>query len=98
MLGQQDMEALTQATTNKLQVVITYTKKSTGEVVTHTCGIYEIGQNKSGAPCVWGWDVNSNDSIRQFLIANINSIQVLDTPFFPPNAWPIKINGQIIGY
>lgn len=98
MLSQEDMTVLIQAATNKLQVTITYTKKSTGEVVTHTGGIYEIGVNKSGAPCCWIWDTSRNDSIRQFLLENINSLQVLETPFFPPNAWPIKINGQIIGY
>ena len=98
MLSEQDMTALVQAATNKLQVTLTYTKKSTGEMVTHTGGIYEIGVNKAGAQVLWLWDIIANDNIRQFLIANINSIQVLDTPFFPPNPWPIKIGGQIIGY
>uniref|UniRef100_A0A7C3SMS8 WYL domain-containing protein n=1 Tax=Dictyoglomus turgidum TaxID=513050 RepID=A0A7C3SMS8_9BACT len=97
MLTSQDLAALEKATANKLQVVINYTKKTTGEAVTHVCGIYEIGYNKAGEPCVWGWDVNSNDNIRQFLISNIDSIQILDVPFYPPHPWPIKINGQIIG-
>lgn len=98
MINQQDMEALVQAATNKLQVTFTYLKKSTGETVVHTGGIYEIGVNKSGAPCIWMWDTAANDNIRQLLQENIISIQVLETPFFPPNPWPIKINGQIIGY
>ena len=97
MLSQLDMDALVQATQNKLQVTFTYTKKSTGETVVHTGGVYEIGVNKAGASCVWMWDVTTNDQIRQLLIENIISIQVLSIPFIPSNPWPIKINGQIIG-
>lgn len=98
MLSEQDMQALVTATTNKLQVVINYTKKTTGEFVTHTCGIVEIGVNvKSGEPGIYAWDVNFNDNIRFFVMANINSIEVLNLPFFPQGGYPIKINGQIVG-
>jgi hypothetical protein len=97
MLSQLDIDALAAATQNKLQVTLTYTKKATGETVVHTGGVYEIGVNKSGAPCVWLWDTSLNDNIRQFLTENIISLQVLDIPFSPPQPYPIKINGQIVG-
>jgi hypothetical protein len=97
MLSSQDLSVLQQAAINKLQVTLNYTKETTGEVVVHTGGIYEIGVNKRGNPVIWLWDVTTNDNIRQFLISNINSFQVLDIPFFPPHPWPIKIDGQIVG-
>ena len=98
MLTDQDMQALVTATTNKLQVVINYVKKTTGEYVTHTCGIQEIGaHNKSGEPGIWGWDTSLNDNIRFFAMANIQSIEVQNIPFFPVGGYPIKINGQIVG-
>lgn len=97
MLSQVDVDALVKAAQNKLQVTFTYLKKTTGETVIHSGGIYEIGVNKSGTPCIWMWDTSSNDNIRQLLNENIISIQVLDIPFFPPQPWPIKINGAIVG-
>ncbi len=98
MLNQQDIDALINAAQNKLQITLTYTKKTTGEVVSHTGGIYEIGVDDKGQQILYLWDNTTNDHIRKFLVGNIISIQVLETPFFPPNPWPIKINGQIIGY
>lgn len=92
----QDLEPIIEAARNKLQVVLDYTKTN-GEVVQHKVGIYEIGANPKGNEVIWGWDVDRNDSIRQFLIANINSFEVLADPFFPPQPWPIKINGEIVG-
>lgn len=91
-----DIEPLIEATRNKLQVVLDYTKTS-GEIVQHKIGIYEIGPNKAGNEVVWGWDVDRNDTIRQFLMGNINNFEVLADPFFPPQPWPIKINGEIVG-
>ena len=97
MLDMNSEQALAQACQNKLQVIINYTKKTTGEFVTHTCGIQEIGVDKVGEPCVWGWDVNLNDHIRIFLIAYIQSIQVLNIPYIVTNGFPIKLNGVIVG-
>ena len=95
----QDMDALVKATQGKLQVTFTYIKKDTGETVIHTGGIYELGGvTKGGNPCVWMWDTALNNSIRALLVENIIGIQVLDIPFSPPQPWPIKINGQPIGY
>lgn len=87
-----DLTPLIEACRNKLQVTLNYTKKTTGEMVVHTGGIYEIRDN-----LLWLWDTTSNDNIRKFLIENIDSFQVLDALFFPPNPWPIKINGEIVG-
>ena len=92
-----DEQALATALTNKLQVTIIYQKASTGEIVTHTGGLYEIGVNKKGNPCLWLWDTSTNDAIRNFLLANIQELQVLDIPFQTNGAWPLKINGQIVG-
>jgi hypothetical protein len=93
-----DGTPLEQALMNKLQVTITYTKEKTGEVKIHTGGITKIGVNKAGKPALWLWDTSLQDNIRQMLLSNINSFQVLDTPFVVPNGWPLELNGQIIGY
>ena len=99
MLDQISTEAMVTACQNKLQVTITYTKKTTGEVKVYTGGIQEIGGvNKAGQPCLWFWDLSTNDHIRDFLLSNINSIQVLDTPYVNMSGFPIKINGVEIGY
>lgn len=86
-----DLTPLIEAATNKLQIILDYTKTN-GEVVTHQGGIYEIRDNY-----LWLWDTNLNDNIRKFIISNINSYQILDIAFFPPQPWPIKINGDIVG-
>ncbi len=91
-----DVTILEQAAVNKLQITITYMKES-GEVVSHTGGIYEIGPNKKGAPSFWLWDTEVNDHIRNFLLDNIQNVQVLDIPFIPPQPYPIKINGIEVG-
>ena len=85
-------QALAQACQNKLQVIINYTKKTTGEFVTHTCGIQEINGN-----LIWGWDISLQDHIRKFLLENIQSIEVLNIPYIVTNGYPIKINGAIVG-
>lgn len=87
-----DITPLIDACRNKLQVTLNYTKKTTGEMVVHTGGIYEIRDDR-----IWLWDTNENTNIRQFIIGNIDSFQVLNVPFFPPREWPIKINGEIVG-
>lgn len=92
-----DRGPLIEALTHKKQVTLNYTKKTTGEAVVHTGGIYEIGVSKAGEPCLWLWDTISNDSIRCFLFDYINSFQVLDLDFAPPQPWPLKLDGQIIG-
>lgn len=91
-----DVTPLIQATTARKLVTLEYSKKTTGENVTHTVGIYEIGATKAGAPCVWGWDVTTNDTIRAFLLSNIEAFQVLDQDFLPTQPWPIKVNGQLV--
>lgn len=98
MLDQVSMDAMYKACANKLQVTLTYLKKTTGETVIHTVGIQEIGTDKVGQPCIWGWDTSTNDHIRIFLLDYIQAIQVLDIPFIPQGGFPIKINGQEIGY
>lgn len=90
-----DIDPLIEALTNHLQVTLNYTKKN-GEVVTHTGGIYEIGTNKAGNAVIWLFDTQSNDHIRQFLISNIDSFQILDTPFSDTFGWGFKLNGDII--
>jgi hypothetical protein len=91
------VEPLITALQGKLQVTLTYEKKTTGEVVTHTGGIYEIGSNKQGVPVLWLWDTTLNDNIRQFLLSNIIDAQVLDVPFQTNGLFPLKLNGQVIG-
>ena len=91
-----NVDELVNALTSKLQVTLTYQKKTTGEVVTYTGGIYEIGANRAGNPCLWLWDTSMNDHIRDFLLSNIISYQVLQLPFLPDPAFPLKLNGEII--
>ncbi len=99
MLDQTSMEAMVTACQNKLQVTITYMKKTTGETKVYTGGIQEVGGvNKAGQPCIWFWDMSTQDHIRDFLLSNIVSIQVLDIPYPNTNGFPIKINGVEIGY
>lgn len=89
-----DLGPLEEATKARKLVTLQYSKKTTGENVTHTGGVYEIGVNKAGNPCVWLWDTILNDHIRNFLISNIENFQVLDQDFIPPQPYPIKINGM----
>jgi hypothetical protein len=42
--------------------------------------------------------MSTQDHIRDFLLSNIVSIQVLDIPYPNTNGFPIKINGVEIGY
>jgi len=99
MLDQTSLEALTTACQNKLQVTLTYVKKTTGETVVHTIGVQELGGvNKAGQPVVWGWDTSLNDHIRAFLVDFIQGVQVLDIPYINSTGFPIKINGVEIGY
>ena len=99
MLDQMSNDALVKACQNKLQVVVNYQKKTTGEFVSHTVGVQEIGvNNKTGEPCLWGWDVMSNDHIRCFLLAYITGIEVLNIPYVNMTGYPIKINGVELGY
>jgi predicted DNA-binding transcriptional regulator YafY len=92
-----DMGPLVDALRNKLIVSLDYMKE-TGEVVIHRVGIYEIGPNKKGNDSLWGWDVDLQDHIRNFLISNIQNFQVLTETFNPPQPYPLKLNGEIIGY
>lgn len=91
-----ELEPIVEATRNKLQITIDYQKETTGENVVHTGGVYEIGTSKGGKPCIWLWDLERNDHIRCFLLDNITRVQVLDASFVP-TAFPIKINGEIVG-
>lgn len=91
-----DINPLIEAARNKLQVTINYTKQN-GEFVSHTGGIYEIGNNSKGNDVVWLWDTMVNDHIRQFLVGNINSFSVLSAPFMPPQPYPIIIYGETVG-
>jgi len=93
-----EVQPLIDAAVAQLQVSMTYTKKSTGEVTQRTIGIYEIGPSDKhgGQEVVWGWDLEKNDTIRAFLFEYIGSYQVLDAPFSRPQPWPIKINGEIV--
>lgn len=90
-----DMEPVIVALRNKLQVILTYVKKN-GETVVHTGGMYEIGVNKAGNEVIWLWDTALNDHIRQFLVVNVTAIQVLDISFFPPQPYPIKLDGEVV--
>ena len=90
-------DAIATAIRSKLQVTLTYQKKTTGEIVQHIGGVYEIGPNKSGETVIWLWDTSRNDTIRQFLPDNIIDFQVLDIPFQTNGMWPLKINGDIVG-
>ena len=91
-----NFEPLVEALQNKLQVTLIYDKKTTGEVVTHTGGIYEINDQDPHGSTLWLWDTALNDRIRRFYLDRIVSFQVLDTPFMPPQPWPLKLNGQIL--
>jgi hypothetical protein len=89
-----DAAPLYEACRGKLQVALTaYTKKDGSISSDHVGGIYEIDSAKG---LIWIWDTNRNDTIRKFFISNIDSFQVLDTVFFPPQPWPIQIDGEII--
>ena len=88
-----DVAPLYEACRGKLQVTLDYTKKD-GTFVQHTGGIYEIDSPKG---LLWLFDTNLNDHIRKFFLGSINSFQILDTVFFPPQPYPIKIDGEIVG-
>jgi len=87
-----DFGPLYEACRNKLQVTLDYTKGD-GTTVFHTGGIYEI-DSVNGK--IWLWDVTLNDTIRQFYMNRVNNFQILDATFFPPQPYPIKIDGEII--
>ncbi len=91
-----DLTPLVEALKAHKQITLTYTKGGTGEIVTHTGGIYEIGPNKKGNEVLWLWDTALNDHIRQFLIGNIQSFQVLDLDFTDMFGFGFKLNGEII--
>lgn len=91
-----NVDELVNALRNRMQVTLTYQKKTTGQIVTHTGGIYEIGANKVGNPCLWLWDTSTNDHIRDFLLSNIISYQVLQLSFQPSPEFPLKLNGEIL--
>jgi hypothetical protein len=76
----------------KIVDLTSYTKKD-GSDVTHTIGIFEIRTNEGK---LWGWDVTLNDHIRAFIINDINSFEVLDQDFIPPEPWDIKIDGEVV--
>lgn len=88
-----DEEIIKEVILNRKIVTFTYTKKTTGEIVTHTGGIYELGNNKQLNRVIWLWDTTTNDHIRQFLVENIGDFQVLDTTFEPNPAFGLKIDG-----
>ena len=90
-----ELEPLVLALQSHMQVTLQYTKES-GEVVTHTGGITEIGTNKKGNACLWLYDTTANDHIRNFLLDRIVSFQVLDVPYTDMFGWGFKLNGQII--
>jgi hypothetical protein len=92
------IDPLIEALQNKKIVTLNYVKSTTGESVIHTGGIQEIGVNQAGAQVLWLWDTQLNDHIRQFLLSNIDNYQVLDEDYAPVNGWPLKLNGEIIGY
>ncbi len=93
-----DTTPLITALQNKLQVTLTYLKESSGEVVTHTGGIQEIGPHSTtGRATLWLWDTSLNDHIRNFVIDNIQAVQVLQLPYIPTQPWPFKLNGAVIG-
>jgi len=88
-----DIEALVEAALNRLQVSLNYTKATTGEIVNHKGGIVEI---RSSEGILYLWDTTLNDHIRKFILANINSFQVLPEKFdyMSAGGYPIVINGQ----
>jgi hypothetical protein len=93
-----DTTPLTTALQNRLQVTLTYQKEKDGSVVVHTGGIQEIGPHpKTGRATLWLWDTSLQDHIRNFIIDNIQAVQVLNVPYQPNPAWPLKLNGEIIG-
>ena len=92
-----NVDELVVALRNSFQVTLVYQKKTTGETVTHTGGIQEIGVNKAGNSCLWLWDTSLNDHIRDFLLSNIVSYQVLNLPYISTTGFPLKLNGEIIG-
>jgi hypothetical protein len=91
-----DPNVLVTALQGHLIVTLTYQKKTTGETVTHTGGLYEINSADPSGAVVWLWDTSLNDHIRKFLIGNIIDVQVLQEAFVPTQGWPFKLNGQII--
>ena len=48
-----------------------------GEISTRTCESYDVKDGK-----FWGWDI-AKDAIRQFFLAMISDVQLLDTTFVP---------------
>jgi hypothetical protein len=91
-----DANVLITALQNHFLVTLTYQKKTTGETVSHTGGIYEINNADVSGAVLWLWDTERNDNIRKFIIGNIIDVQVLQQQFTPPQPWPFKLNGQII--
>lgn len=59
-----------------LLVEFTYTNQK-GETSQRTCEGYSISDGK-----FWGWDV-AKDSIRQFFLAMISDVKILEVRFIP---------------
>ena len=92
-----DIQPLITALQNHLQITLTYLKATTSEIVVHTGGIQEIGPHSvTGKATLWLWDSSLNDHIRNFIIDNIQSFEVLQLPYQPNPAWPLKLNGEVI--
>lgn len=56
----------------------------TGEISDRIIEVYEI---KNGR--VYGWDIDKDDHIRNFMIVGILETEILDQQYSPK--WPIKV-------
>lgn len=89
------MEPLVEALRAHKCITLEYLKEN-GEQVQHSGGITEIGVNKKGNQALWLFDTYLNDHIRQFLISNIQSFQVLDREYIDSFGWGFKLNGMLL--
>ena len=94
MLTDTDIQALETAAINRLQITVTYLKKTTGETVQHSGGVIELTSDG----IMWFWDTVEARGPKKMYLSNIMSLQVLQVPFDNAAAggFPLKINGQEI--
>jgi predicted DNA-binding transcriptional regulator YafY len=83
--------AMREAALRRAQIIVTYTKTTTGETSRYVVAPYEfsfkrlkVGRRK----ILWGYDMNEGH-IKNFATKNISKVVITDRKFTPK--WPIKI-------
>lgn len=78
---------ITEAARSLHTINIEYTKKTTGEGVTHEVEPYEIKGDKFYGRRI---EFTAPDGIRAFILDNIISVEDTGNPFTPYSDWEVK--------